>query len=120
VQFNLAEAERRIEEVRRTQAEILDLSDTEVTDLSSLSSLQGLQTLNLYGCRPAVPAELLRVFADHPHLTELRAHEAVGVPREVLSHNEYDNCLPRLRTHLSELGLAVLSGPTGREIPAQG
>jgi hypothetical protein len=27
------------------------------------------------------------------------------VPREALSHNPYDNCLLRLRTHLSELDL---------------
>jgi internalin A len=107
----------------------LDLSRTSVTDLASLASLQGLQTLDLvglsvtdlsplvgllelrkldlYGCRPAVPAGLLRVFADHPRLTEVVADEAVGVPREVLSHNYGNNCLPQLRTYFSELDLGA-------------
>ena len=75
-----------------------------MTDLSPLSGLHGLQSLHLYGCRPAVPATFLRVLVDHPHLTTLDADEAVGVPREVLSHNEYDNCLPRLRAYFSSLG----------------
>ena len=35
------------------------------------------------------------------------ADEAVGVPREVLSHHAGDDCLPRLRTYLAELDLGV-------------
>jgi internalin A len=80
---------------------------TSVMDLSPLAGLQGLQSLDLYGCRPAIPEELLQVLADHPHLTQLVADEAVGVPREVLSHYGGDNCLPRVRTYLSELKLGI-------------
>ncbi len=85
----------------------LDLSSTSVKDLSPLAALQGLQALDLYGCRPAIPTMLLQVFADHALLTNLVADEAVGVPREVLSQDVSDNCLPRLRTYLSELGLGA-------------
>ena len=85
----------------------LDLSNTGVTDLAPLAGLQALQRLNLYGSRLAVPATLLRAFADHPNLTEFVADEAVGVPREVLSHSRRDNCLPRLRTYFSELDLGA-------------
>jgi internalin A len=80
---------------------------TGVTDLAPLAGLQGLQELNLHGCRPAVPAMVLRMFAYHPRLTTLVADEAVGVPREVLSHSYADNCLPRLRTYFSELDLGA-------------
>jgi internalin A len=104
---NLTEAERRIEEARRTGAKSLDLSLTDVTDLSPLSGLAGLETLYLAGCRPAVTANLLRVFAGHPRLTTLVADEAVGVPKEVLSHDPSENCLPRLRTYFSELDLGA-------------
>jgi internalin A len=87
----------------------LDLqSCTGLTDLSSLSGLAGLQRLNLYGSRCPIPRALLRVFADPQRLIQLIADEAVGVPREVLSQNNYaDNCLPRLRTYLSELDLGA-------------
>ena len=78
-----------------------------LTDLGSLSGLQGLQNLYLYGCQAAVPAKSLRILADHPRLTELVADEAVGVPREVLSHHPSDNCLPRLRAFLAELDLGA-------------
>jgi internalin A len=86
----------------------LDLSYCKgLTDLAPLEALQRLQKLNLYGCRPVVPANLLRVFAYSPRMTELVADQAVGVPREVLSHNPDDNCRLRLRAHLSELGLGA-------------
>jgi internalin A len=85
----------------------LDLSScTGLTDLSSLAGLQRLHRLNLYRSRPGVPSTLLRIFADHPHLIEFFADEAIGIPREVLSHG-YDNCLPRLRTYFSELDLGA-------------
>ncbi|HTG31675.1 MAG TPA: COR domain-containing protein [Thermoanaerobaculia bacterium] len=80
---------------------------TSVADLSPLGGLQELRTLNLYGCRPAVPTMLLQLFANHPCLSDLKADEAVGVPQEVLSHRLDDNCLPRLRTYLSELDLGA-------------
>jgi internalin A len=85
----------------------LSVVRTEVTDLTPLSVLPGLQSLNLYACRPAPPASLLRLFADHPRLTELYADEASGVPREVLSHGLNDNCLPRLRSYFDELKLGA-------------
>ncbi len=80
---------------------------TGVKELAPLAGLLGLEDLDLYGCRPSVPASLLRVLVDHPCLAELKADEAVGVPREVLSHRFDDNCLPRLRTYLSELDLGA-------------
>ncbi len=85
----------------------LDLASTGVADLSPVASLEGLQSLYLDGCRPAIPAMILQAFADHPRLTQLVADEAVGVPREVLSHGYSDNCLARLRTYFSELDLGV-------------
>ena len=81
----------------------LELSNTPVTDLAPLARLQGLLYLKLDGCRLTVTA--VRVLADHPHLIWLLADKAVGVPREILSHHGFDNCLPRLRTYFSELGL---------------
>jgi internalin A len=77
-----------------------------VTDLSPLAGLQELLSLYLYGCGSPVPPDLLRVFVEHPHLTELVADKAAGVPREVLSHKHGDNCLPRLRTYFAEIDLA--------------
>jgi internalin A len=85
----------------------LNLSGTGVTDLSPLSGLQELQSLDFYGCRPAVPAPLLRSFTELPRLIRLVADEAVGVPREVLSHGYGDDCLPRLRTYFFELDLGA-------------
>ncbi|HKI04653.1 MAG TPA: COR domain-containing protein [Thermoanaerobaculia bacterium] len=40
-------------------------------------------------------------------MAKLVADEAVGVPREILSHDYDDNCLPRLRTYFSELELGA-------------
>jgi internalin A len=85
----------------------LSLWSTGVTDLSPLAGLQELQRLDFYGCRPAVPTPLLRSFTELPRLTKLVADDAVGVPREVLSHELFDNCLPRLRTYFSELALGA-------------
>jgi internalin A len=86
----------------------LDLANCKgVTSFQPLAALQGLQKLDLYDCRTAVPAEFLRTCANHPRLNTLFANEAVGVPREVLSHTDIDNCLPRLRAYLSELALGA-------------
>lgn len=113
------------------QLQYLDLSHTGVTDLAPLVGLQALQTLilqycvelrdlallpklqalrdlDVYGCQLAIPATILRAFADHPHLSGLVADAAEGVPEEVLSDSFLrDNCLPRLRTYLSELDLGA-------------
>ena len=83
----------------------LKLTSAGIPDLAPLTGLQGLQSLNLCDCRPPVPAAFLRICADHPRLTELDADKAVGVPREVLSHDYGDNCLPRLRAYLEEIAL---------------
>ncbi|HWN43895.1 MAG TPA: COR domain-containing protein [Thermoanaerobaculia bacterium] len=40
-------------------------------------------------------------------MNKLVIFAAVGVPREVLSHDWFDNCLPRLRTYLAELALGT-------------
>ncbi len=86
----------------------LDLSYfTAVTDLVHLGRLPSLHSLYLFGCRPPLPPYLLRTFAAHPRLNELAADEAAGVPREILSHDYGDNCLPRLRAYLAELDLGA-------------
>jgi len=85
----------------------LDLSYCRgVPDLSPLSGLQSLESLNLYDSRASIPVDFLRTFANHARLIQLIADKAIGVPREVLSHEDHDNCLPRLRTYLAELDLA--------------
>jgi Leucine-rich repeat (LRR) protein len=87
----------------------LMLAGTGVTDLQPLAGLQELRSLNLYGCQHAVPEKLLRIFANHPRLTELVADLAIGVPQVVLSKEFGDNCLQRLRNHLAELELEAES-----------
>jgi internalin A len=87
------------------ELQTLDLAGTGVTDLAPLGELTGLRTLNLSFCPVAIPKQLLRVLSER--LTNLRADSAVGVPREVLSHDLSDNCLPRLRAYFSELDLAA-------------
>jgi internalin A len=88
--------------------QILDLRDCQdVTDLSPLLGLEDLQKLYLYGCRPAPSVTLLRILAEGLHLTDLNVDEVVDIPREVLSQENNDNCLPRLRTYFSELDLGA-------------
>ncbi len=82
----------------------LSLTYTYVWDLSPLSGLAALRGLDLYTCGPAIPKELLQVLARR--LNRLVADKAVGVPREVLSKESWDDCLPRLRAFFSELDLA--------------
>jgi len=96
-----------LEPLARLQSlQSLDLSwSTGVTDLSPLAKLQGLRLLFLHGCRPD-PATF-RLLANHPSLTKLCADEVAGIPRESLSHELHDNCLPRLRAYLSELKLGA-------------
>ncbi len=84
----------------------LDLdSCASVTDLSPLAELRGLRRLNLFGCRPPIPPSLFRSFAHLDDLTYLTADNAIGVPREILSRNIGDYCLPRIRAYLAELDL---------------
>ncbi len=77
-----------------------------VPDLAPLASLQSLTLLNLSGCQPAVPTQPLQAFTALPNLDFLVVDNAIGVPREVLSHSSSDTCLERLRTYLTELELA--------------
>jgi hypothetical protein len=59
VQENLAEAERRIEEARKTQAESLDLGDLALSELpASLGDLPRLKALFLGVVRPTEAVEL--------------------------------------------------------------
>ncbi len=83
----------------------LFLSGTGVTDLAPLANLEALQSLFLFNCRPL--PETFRALANHPRLAELVADEVAGIPREVLSHNIFNNCLPRLRSYLDELKLGA-------------
>ena len=85
----------------------LNLSNTDVTDLSPLSGLKALEELGAFSCRASFPRALLRGIAELPLLTDLRADEAAGVPREVLSHDRRDNCLARLRAYFSEVDLGA-------------
>jgi internalin A len=82
----------------------LDLSDCEnLKELDPITSLRELQELDLYACRPAIPLAIVQRLVALSSLTDLKASEALCVPREVLSHNLLDNCLPRLRSYFSEL-----------------
>lgn len=85
----------------------LGLTNSSVTDIAPLAQMQSLKNLDFYGCRPAIPAKIIRAFADHPRLAKLVADEAAGVPGEVLSHDYGDNCLPRLRAYFAELALGA-------------
>ncbi|MBK1648364.1 COR domain-containing protein [Rhabdochromatium marinum] len=82
----------------------LDLSFTQVSDLQPLAALVNLQQLALWNTSllNGLPenlvglASLERLFLNpQPGLSE--------IPGEVLSQNDRDNCLPRLRAHLADL-----------------
>jgi internalin A len=86
----------------------LDLSFCRrVIDLTPLTSVQGLRELNIYGCSLAITTSTLKILADLPSLADLKVHEAVGIPQEVLSQNSEENCLPRLLTYFSEVNFSV-------------
>jgi internalin A len=91
-----------------TDLQSLDLQWCQgVADLSPLLGLTGLERLYLFWYRPAPLVEFLRNFIENPLLTEIVLDEATGIPREILSKNLADNCLPRLRTYFAELALAA-------------
>ncbi len=85
----------------------LGLTGTAVTDLAPLSGLQALVHLGIYDCEHPLSTPMLRIVADLPALTDLIANHASGLPREVLSRHEDDNCLPRLRSYFAELDLGA-------------
>jgi internalin A len=85
----------------------LDLSRNNVTDISPFVSLRNLRTIKLSGSHLSgshvdqdVPA-----FWMLPSLQEAILHDASlpGVPVEILSKDDKDNCLDRLRAHLADL-----------------
>ncbi len=80
----------------------LNLHGTDVANLSPLLSLTKLESLDCSGC------ELADAFVElweMPSLRKLILHEATlpGVPAEVLSKHEDDDCLGRLRAHFTDL-----------------
>ena len=80
----------------------LDCGGTPVADLSPLSGLDNLQVLNFSECKlEQIPAG----FCDKPSLQEiyLYGNPLPGIPAEVVSQDDSDNCLDRLRAHLRDL-----------------
>jgi internalin A len=80
---------------------------TGVTDLTPVWKLHCLRRLDLSGCGFAVPESLFRHLAALPELAHLSCDRGDKVPQEILSRHPYDNCLPRLRTHLAEIDQAA-------------
>jgi internalin A len=85
-----------------TKLQDLRCTDTEVRELAPLEGLTNLQMLDCSGCRlSSVPKSLL---LKSP-LKELYLYQAYipGIPAEVLSKREGENCLDSLRAHLRDL-----------------
>jgi internalin A len=80
----------------------LNLSGNKIGDISALISLCKLRKINLSGCH--VNRDL-PAFWMLPSLQEAILYDASlpGVPVEILSKNNGDNCLNRLRAHLADL-----------------
>lgn len=80
----------------------LHLERNGVIDLSSLLPLRKLEELDCSGCRVNNAAPELW---DIPSLRKVILYEASlpGVPRELLSQNDRDSCLERLRAHFRDL-----------------
>jgi internalin A len=80
----------------------LDLSGNEIEDISALILLRNLRKINLSGNRfdRDVPT-----FWMLPSLKEAILYDASlpGVPVEILSKDDQDNCLGRLQAHLADL-----------------
>ncbi len=81
----------------------LDFSGTGVSDLTPLAGISALECLNLwYAPISNFPEAVIRL----PELEELfiDAQPGLGdIPAEVVSQDNKDNCLPRLRAHLADL-----------------
>ena len=107
-----------------SKLERLSIEDCPVSDLSPLRGLAALRDLNcsysgVHDLTPLVELSKLEELSaegcsldDLPHqlvfgetLDELTLHNTTipGIPPEVLSEQEYDNCLPTLRAHLLDL-----------------
>jgi internalin A len=88
-----------------TELQRLDLSFTCVTDLSPLARLQSLTYLDIANSRSTISAPMLRIVSDLPRMTELIANRAIGLPQEVISRHDRENCLPRIRAYFAEVDL---------------
>ncbi|GAB2191431.1 leucine-rich repeat domain-containing protein [Sessilibacter sp. MAH1] len=76
--------------------------DNQITDLSPLIALGLLDWLNVYACPVTViPLEL--VFSKRLKSLRLGGSKIAGLPNEILSKHEHENCLLRLRAHLTDL-----------------
>ena len=81
-----------------TALQSLDCSDTQVSDLSPLIGLAKLEELTCNGLKLAALPEW---FVTAPAIRELYFHQTriPGVPVEVLSASDDENCLAKLRAH---------------------
>jgi internalin A len=88
----------------------LDCSHTQVEDLSPVAELKALQTLDCSGC------SFRRTFEElwqKPSLKRLFLFgtQLPGIPADVLSQSEYENCLEALRAHLADLEAGAVAVP---------
>lgn len=85
-----------------TAVSLLDCSETKVCDLNPLEKLNALESLN---CSRTHIRELPDWLIWRDSLTKLYVHDVAlsGLPKEVLSPNEYTSCLEQLRAHLADL-----------------
>ncbi|GAA6166627.1 COR domain-containing protein [Sessilibacter corallicola] len=80
----------------------LECNGTQVNDLSPLINIDLLDSLVAFSCPVrTIPLEL--IFSKS--LKELYLDDCIinDLPNEILSGNELDNCLPRLRAHFTDL-----------------
>ena len=85
-----------------TQLRSLNCSKIQVSDLTPLVGLTGLKEIGLINTKiETIPEWLVRL----PHLLKLTisSPNMRGIPAEILSKNEFDNCLDRLRAHFDDL-----------------
>lgn len=80
----------------------------QLTLVNDLKPLTGLMNLRNLTCNhlDIIDGKPLVELADHSRLNELFAFDCYieGLPAEVLSNLSRDNCLPRLRAHIADLG----------------
>ena len=85
-----------------TALQSLNCSGTQVSDLGPINGLTALQFLNCSDCRLG---DVAVAFWWRESLQRLTLYQTriPGIPAEVLSQGEYDNCLSSLRAHLRDL-----------------
>ncbi len=90
----------------------LELSNTGITQAFAFMRLRQLRMLNINGCHLA--HEMPALWKMENSRTVYLANGAIrGVPSEVLSANDRDNCLPRLRAHIEDLLASDCDGSGG-------